>query len=236
MIRALPPRDKVKWLQMLQMLTFAYNCTAHESTGYAPFYLMYGRVPRLPVDIMFHNDITDYDSYVRRMKDDLKEALTLAQVNADSSQQRQADLYNMKTNGADIEEGDRVLLANRGERGHRKLADRWDSTLYTVVSKDPKCHTYRIKNTISRQEKVVHRNLILQASFLPVEVEQEVEPSFDSGSEQSQDLCDVGDITPVTGSEFDLTERTASWVADTTPSVVPLESGYSPSDPQSVPS
>lgn len=35
MIRALPPRSKQKWPQMLQTLTFAYNCTAHESTGYA---------------------------------------------------------------------------------------------------------------------------------------------------------------------------------------------------------
>ena len=35
MIRTLPPRAKKKWPQMLQTLAFAYNCTAHESTGYA---------------------------------------------------------------------------------------------------------------------------------------------------------------------------------------------------------
>ncbi|KAJ8383368.1 hypothetical protein AAFF_G00221580 [Aldrovandia affinis] len=73
MIRALPPRLKQKWPQMLQTLTFAYNCTAHESTGYAPFYLMYGRTPRLPVDVMFHNverdcDIVDYDKYVLKLR------------------------------------------------------------------------------------------------------------------------------------------------------------------------
>uniref|UniRef100_A0A8B9GYV3 Integrase catalytic domain-containing protein n=1 Tax=Astyanax mexicanus TaxID=7994 RepID=A0A8B9GYV3_ASTMX len=110
MIRALPPRSKQKWPQMLQTLTFAYNCTAHESTGYAPFYLMYGRIPRLPVDVMFSNiardnDIMDYDRYVKRMKDDLKEALNLAQVTAHASQQRQADLYNKRVKGCDIEEG-----------------------------------------------------------------------------------------------------------------------------------
>ncbi|KAJ8366666.1 hypothetical protein AAFF_G00345620 [Aldrovandia affinis] len=77
MIRALPPRLKQKWPQMLQTLTFAYNCTAHESTGYAPFYLMYGRTPRLPVDVMFHNverdcDIVDYDKYVLKLREDLR--------------------------------------------------------------------------------------------------------------------------------------------------------------------
>lgn len=221
MIRALPPRDKQRWPQMLQTLTFAYNCTAHESTGYAPFYLMYGRVPRLPVDIMFHNverdnDITDYNSYVKKMSDDLKEALTLAQVNASSSQQRQADLYNRRTKGTDIEEGDRVLLANRGGRGRRKLADRWESTLYTVVSKDSKCHTYRIRHHSTGQERVVHRNLLLQANFLPVEVEQEIESSFDSGSEPIQGHSRVDGSLLLTESEFDQSERTASWVAETT--------------------
>ena len=77
MIRTLPPRSKQKWPQMLQTLTFAYNCTAHESTGYAPFYLMYGRVPRLPIDVMFQSaerdcDLADYDQYVAKMRQDLK--------------------------------------------------------------------------------------------------------------------------------------------------------------------
>lgn len=220
MIRALPPRDKQKWPQMLQTLTFAYNCTAHESTGYAPFYLMYGRIPKLPVDVMFHNverdnDITDYDSYVKRMRDDLKEALALAQVNAHSSQQRQADLYNRGIKGTDIEEGDQVLLANKGGRGRRKLADRWESTLYTVVSKDSRCHTYRIRHPSTGQERVVHRNLLLQANFLPVELDHGSESPFDSGSEPSQEYCGVDGSLLVTESEFDRSERTASWVAET---------------------
>lgn len=163
MIRALSPRVKQKWPQMLQTLTFAYNCTAHESTGYAPFYLMYGRIPRLPIDVMFHSvgrndDITDYSRYVAKMRDNLKEALSLAQVNASASQQRQAEFYNRRIKGCDIEEGDRVLLANKGERGRRKLADKWESVPYVVVSKDPRCHTYRVKNTSTGQEQVVHRN------------------------------------------------------------------------------
>uniref|UniRef100_A0AAY4D4L4 Gypsy retrotransposon integrase-like protein 1 n=1 Tax=Denticeps clupeoides TaxID=299321 RepID=A0AAY4D4L4_9TELE len=135
MIRALPPRAKQKWPQVLQTLTFAYNCTAHESTGYAPFYLMFGRIPRLPVDVMFHNverdnNHVDYDSFVKRMRDDLKEALLVAQANATDSQRHQAELYNRRIKGCDIEVGDQVLLANKGERGRRKLADNH----YTIVN------------------------------------------------------------------------------------------------------
>lgn len=230
MIRALPPREKHKWPQMLQTLTFVYNCTAHESTGYAPFFLMYGRIPRLPVDVMFHNvardnDVTDYDSYVKRMRDDLREALALAQTNTGASQQRQADLYNKKQKGVDIEEGDRVLLANKGERGRRKLADRWESTIYTVISKNPTCHTYRIRNVKSGQEKVVHRNLLLQANFLPIESEGEPEMSFASESELGQEQSQSDGESPVADPEDDCTERTARWVAQMTDDCVPAPRG-----------
>lgn len=59
MLRSLPPRSKQKWPQLVQTMTFVYNCTAHETTGFAPFYLMFGRVPRLPVDLMFQSVLRD---------------------------------------------------------------------------------------------------------------------------------------------------------------------------------
>ena len=215
MIRALPPRSKQKWPQMLQTLTFAYNCTAHESTGYAPFYLMYGRIPRLPVDVMFHTverdcDVVDYDKYVLKLRESLKEALSSAQVNAVASQQHQAEVYNKRVRGHDIVEGDQVLLANKGERGSKKLADRWESTLYVVVSRDPKCHTYRIKNTTSGYEKVVHRNLLLCANFLPLDLEDEVEPSFAESTESScaETRSEVSEVLTRVGTG----DRTADWV------------------------
>ncbi|KAL7865118.1 hypothetical protein SRHO_G00103650 [Serrasalmus rhombeus] len=85
-------------------------------------------VPRLPVDVMFHNaerdnDITDFDSYVKKMRDDLKEALSLAQANANASQQRQTELYNRRTKGYDIEEGDQVLLANKEDEVEPSFGD-----------------------------------------------------------------------------------------------------------------
>uniref|UniRef100_A0A8C5FQQ6 Integrase catalytic domain-containing protein n=1 Tax=Gadus morhua TaxID=8049 RepID=A0A8C5FQQ6_GADMO len=219
MIRALPPRAKQKWPQMLQTLTFAYNCTAHESTGYAPFYLMYGRIPRLPVDVMFHNverdcDIADYDKYVLKLREELKEALSSAEANAVTSQQHQTELYNKRTKGHDIAEGDQVLLSNKCERGRKKLSDKWESVPYMVVSRDPRCHTYRIRNTSSGREKVVYRNRLLCANFLPLEVEDEedVDASFTESSESSHDEAQSRVSDVATG---DVTEdRTSSWVLD----------------------
>ena len=59
MIRTLPPRVKQQWPQLLRSLTFSYDATVHETTGFAPFHLMSGRTPKLPVDMMFESVLMD---------------------------------------------------------------------------------------------------------------------------------------------------------------------------------
>lgn len=118
MIRALSPEAKHSWPERLQTLMFMYNCTSHETTGYPPFYLMYGRVPRLPVDVMFRSilkdpDISSYDSYVASLTKDLQEAMLVAQTHADKEQSRQAEIYNRRAKGAHIDVGDRVLVSKK---------------------------------------------------------------------------------------------------------------------------
>lgn len=121
MIRTLPPQYKSKWPQMLRMLTFCCNCTVHETTGFAPFYLMFGRIPRLPIDIMFHhvleNDsIVSHHEFMNHLRKDLSEAAQIAQQRAYGEQDRHAKIYNRKVKGLPLTVGDRVLLANRGEK------------------------------------------------------------------------------------------------------------------------
>ncbi|KAJ8000995.1 hypothetical protein DPEC_G00186220 [Dallia pectoralis] len=105
MIRAFPPEAKHDWPRHLQTLTFMYNCTVHETTGFPPFYLMYGRVPRLPVDILFINilrdpEVSSYDRYVVSLTKDLQEAMAFAQEHANKEQNRQAELYNRREKGS----------------------------------------------------------------------------------------------------------------------------------------
>lgn len=120
MLRALPPHEKNKWSQMINNLTFSYNCTSHETTGYAPFYLMFGRIPRLPVDVMFESAlrderVVDYDAYVAKLKHDLKESMEAAQQHATRQQSRQKQQFDKKVKGSPVSVGDRVLLANKTE-------------------------------------------------------------------------------------------------------------------------
>lgn len=174
MIRSLPPRAKERWPQMIQTLTFSYNCTTHETTGFAPFYLMFGRIPRLPVDVMFgsalrNEDVQTYDEYVKSLQKDLKEAMHIAKGNATDAQRRQTEGYNKRSKGAPLEVGDRVLLANKKERGKGKLADVWNSAVHVVTWKDPSLPIYRVENPTTKNSKVVHRNFLLPVNFLPLE-------------------------------------------------------------------
>lgn len=80
---------------MLQMLTFCYNCTEHETTGFAPFFLMFGRTPRLPVDVVFQHALSSsavvgHCEFVSRLKRDLAEAAHIARQNSRTEQARQA--------------------------------------------------------------------------------------------------------------------------------------------------
>lgn len=147
MLRSLHLKAKEKWPQLIQTLTFAYNATVHETTSYAPFQLMFGRVPRLPIDVMVKQVlrepvVVDYSSYVKTLMSHLHEAASIAQRHTVKEQQKQAKHYDRKVRSTHLNKGDRVLLANKGERGKSKLADKWEAKVYTVIDRNLHTHIY----------------------------------------------------------------------------------------------
>ena len=53
MIGKLDPEKHRKWPLHIGSVLIAYNATRSQVTGYSPYFLMYGRRPRLPVDLLF---------------------------------------------------------------------------------------------------------------------------------------------------------------------------------------
>ena len=51
MLGTLPSHAKKNWQEWITTLTHAYNCTVSPVTGFSPYFLMFGRNPKLPLDI-----------------------------------------------------------------------------------------------------------------------------------------------------------------------------------------
>ena len=82
----LKKRQKSDWKTFVPSLTHAYNATMHESTGFSPFYLMFGRHPRLAIDAFLgigsSEEHKSHEDYVDRLKDRLQYAYERAEIEA----------------------------------------------------------------------------------------------------------------------------------------------------------
>ncbi|KAI5618057.1 hypothetical protein C0J50_22646 [Silurus asotus] len=140
MLGTLKAQDKTHWKDFVKPLVHAYNCTKHETTGFTPYELMFGRQPRLPVDLIFNTTVNRdspklHSQYVQSLKTHLQESYKLAQKNAAKTAERNKVRFDRKVTESSLEEGDRVLVRNVRLRGKHKLADRWDPVVHIVVSR-----------------------------------------------------------------------------------------------------
>ena len=82
MLGTLEPHLKPQLHEYVDAMKHAYNCTHHYSTGYTPYFLMSGRHPKLPVDLIFGlqttNEPCEYSEYVQTLHDCLSQAYAQA--------------------------------------------------------------------------------------------------------------------------------------------------------------
>ena len=142
MLGTLEAKEKINWALHVETLTHAYNDTRHESTCYTPYYLMFLRHPKLPVDVLIPqplpesaSDIGDQHSYVRRLEEHLRGAYNTVKEIAAKASEKQKAAYDQKVSAQPLKAGDWVLVANRTPRGRCKLKDRWESMPHVVVRK-----------------------------------------------------------------------------------------------------
>ncbi|XP_070573293.1 uncharacterized protein [Ptychodera flava] len=182
MLGTLNTKEKQHWSQHISFLVHAYNCTRNDATQFSPYYLMFGREARLPIDLCFGvspDEYTkhDYLQYVEDLKSRLKGAYELAENEAKKKALANKRRYDSKVRGSDLLVGDRVLIRNVGLIGKHKLADRWKPDVHVVEKRlDDNLPVYVVKpETGNGVERTLHRNMLLPIGYLSASEPEEVE-------------------------------------------------------------
>ncbi len=153
------PKD---WDRYVNAALFAYREAPQESTGFAPFELLYGRTVRGPVQILkqlWTEEIkqpgvkSSYE-YIVDLRERMEEGIKLAHESLQQAQRRYKKYYDRKSKQRKFQEGDEVLMMLPTDAN--KLLMQWKGPF--KIDKKVGTNDFRIK--IGEKSKVYHANML----------------------------------------------------------------------------
>ena len=165
MLRTLLESQKHKWKDSLNKVVHAYNSSSNDATGFSPFYLLFGRSPRLPVDLMFGLSREDtrmnHTEYTEKWKVAIKDAYEMARQNISKSSEDGKKQYDRKVRFSSLQPGDRVLARNLSERGGPgKLRSHWEQEVHLIVERKGDLPVFEVTPEGRKgKSRILHRNL-----------------------------------------------------------------------------
>lgn len=144
MLSTLEKDKKRQWAKHLQEVVHAFNTTQHSSTGFTPYFLLYGRECRLAIDLTLGTrpELTSTD-WVSTLQERLATAYNLAKAKIDEEADRRKRLYDRNTKSHNLQPGTVVRIRKR-VMGRCKIGDAWGTRLFRVVSRQGENDVYVI--------------------------------------------------------------------------------------------
>ena len=211
MIGKLEEDKKACWSEHLPELLLAYNATRSAVTGYSPYYLLFGRRLRIPVDYLFptlrdSSHQTKMEVSVAAMQKRLKEAFTVARCLTSEEAAKQCCYYDCKAGAVALQPGDVVMVRTNGFVGKWKVKDQWEDGGFIIESQLEDWPVYKVKCPTSDDRRkpkyqVLHWNRLLlvtneDASDIPVQAQAEVTPTVSNATPEAFS-AGVGSLGPL---------------------------------------
>lgn len=200
-LRAYCDKDHSNWPDVLPGILMAYRCTpATQSTDYAPYYLVFGRDMRRPIDINLTpkaNLSASAKTNLTQFLENLKVSRTIAKENMQRHKDYSKQLHDKKSAEPQFKIGQKVRLKNHLKiKGKSpKLCPQWMLD-YRIIEEGPN-FTYKLQNEQSGKVTSFINASQIQEQHTRSTPEEEVPtteeaddtatPSSDSESEDNTD-------------------------------------------------
>ena len=127
MLGTLPTHAKKNWQEWVATITHAYNCNVSAVTGFSPCFLMFGRTPKIPLDIemgvaLVEQENVSYQNYTKKLQARLKWAYQIAQENSQRKTEHHKK-YDKRMRYMSLKPDDLVLVCAKAPSGNHKIAD-----------------------------------------------------------------------------------------------------------------
>ncbi|GFY18173.1 retrovirus-related Pol polyprotein from transposon 412 [Trichonephila clavipes] len=141
------------------LFLLAYRSAVHETTGYSPSQMLFGRDLRLPCDLLFGrppDTPSSPEEYVQNLQARFEDVHNLARERINLRTEKMKTRYDTKATGHQFKEGDKVWFYNPTRRKglSPKLQSHWGGP-YTIL-KIINDVVIRIRKSTNSKPRVVH--------------------------------------------------------------------------------
>ncbi|GFW79112.1 retrovirus-related Pol polyprotein from transposon 412 [Trichonephila clavipes] len=152
-------KNQQDWDQKVPLFLLAYRSAVHETTGYSPSQMLFGRDLRLPCDLLFGrppDTPSSPEEYVQNLQARFEDVHNLARERINLRTEKMKTRYDTKATGHQFKEGDKVWFYNPTRRKglSPKLQSHWDGP-YTIL-KIINDVVIRIRKSTNSKPRVLH--------------------------------------------------------------------------------
>ena len=173
MLGTLEPKQKSDWRSYVAPLVHVYNCTKHETTRFSPYFLLFGREPRMAIDLLLPPSDAEpaksYSAYIADLRKRMQHAQEVVVDRIQKAGEASKAWYSKKVRGATLHPGDQVLVRQVGFQGKHKIADRWEEDVYVVTTQpNPSIPVFTVRQLEGKgRPRTLHRNMLLPVRSVP---------------------------------------------------------------------